>query len=361
MYNIIIIDTNIYRQLGTMFYDHIDYKSLDNYCYSSGGEIVITKTVLNEYLDFYQKEIIERNTTDIEKCFDKLKKLEHFKKIRKPDLTKQTKQQLDFIKRKLTHHRLQPKLDFLLNESDLLRFLIDNKQENRKDNTRDYLIWLNALAAAKVYPDYRIILISDDKIFVDNAYLQKIKQKHAVKKLEVHKSISSFLSIYGFQSDTLTNDFILKHIPVDEIQQQLLDNKDFIPSYISNFYYSANESFSLEKFEIQDVKVEEFYSHKDTEKNNVKIIAHVSVKVNMVYSPEKNTVALRKYLDSLNLEDTYKLNTFDDKGRPYFNEYILFLFRLTFSQQTQKITKVEYLDFFPDEYELQKIKQVLGT
>jgi len=136
MYNIIILDTNIYRQLGTHFYEQIDYKSLEDYCYSSGSEIIITKTVLSEYLDFYKKEIIEKNTLEIEKSFDKLKRLDRFQKIKKPDFSKMVKQQLDFVKNKLTQHKLQPQLDFLLNENDLIKFLIDNKQENKKDNTR---------------------------------------------------------------------------------------------------------------------------------------------------------------------------------------------------------------------------------
>lgn len=359
MYNIIIIDTNIYRQLGSMFYEHIDYKSLENYCYSSGSEIIITKTVLNEYLDFYQKEIIERNTIEIERAFEKLKKLENFKRLRKPNFAKQAKQQLDFIKHKLTHHRLQPKLDFFLNEGDLLKFIIDNKQENRKDNTRDYLIWLNALAAAKQYSDDRIILISDDKIFVDNSHLQKIKDKNGVKQFEIYKNISNFLSVYGFQSEFLTKDFILEHIPIDVIKKELLKDKNSIPSYISTFYYSTRKNFKLDKFEIQEVKVEEFYSHKDIETNHVKIIAHVLVKVYMVFAPEKNIEALKKHLETAKLYEPYKLNTFDAEGRPYFNEYILFHFLLTFAEQTKKVSKVEFLDFFPDDYEFRKIRQQL--
>ena len=56
MYKFIILDTNIYRQLGTHFYDHIDYKSLKDYSYASGSELVAPLTVLNGYLDFYQHE-----------------------------------------------------------------------------------------------------------------------------------------------------------------------------------------------------------------------------------------------------------------------------------------------------------------
>lgn len=356
MDNIIILDTNIYRQLGALFYEHIDYRSLEDYCYSSGSEIIITKTVLREYLDFYKKEIIEKNTLDIEKSFDKLKKLERFKKIRKPNFSKMVKQQLDFVKNKLTQHKLQPQLDFLLKEDDLLSFLIDNKQENKKDNTRDYLIWLNALAASQLYLDYRVVLISDDKIYAENIHLQKIKEKLKIKNIEVHKSLSSFLSVYGYKSDKLINSFILEHIPIDIVKKELLKDKNSIPSHISNFYYSTRKNFKLEVFEIQDVKVESFYSHKDIDANDIKIIAHVQVKVNMVFSPEKNIDELKKHLETAKLKDPYKMETFDKDARPIYNEYILFHFLLTFSEETQKITQVKFLDFFPDDYEFREVR-----
>jgi hypothetical protein len=361
MNNIIIIDTNIYRQLGVMFYDHIDYKSLDEYCYSSGSEIIITKTVLSEYLDFYKKEIIEKNTLEIEKSLDKLKKLDFFKKIRKPNFSKQSKLQLDFIKNKLTQHRLRPKLDFLLNEGDLIKFLLDNKQEHRKDNTRDYLIWLNALSAAKLYSNNRIILISEDKIFAENIYLFKLKEKHSIKHLELYKSISSFLAVYGFKSEKLTMELILKNIPIDVIKTELLKDKDSIPSHISNFYYSERKKFKLEKFELQDVRVDEFYSHKDVDNEQVKVIAHIQVKVNMIFSPERNRKALQQHLETAKLNDPFKMETFDKELRPVFNDYILFHFSLIFSEETNQITSVEFLDFFPEDYQFRNLRQQLTS
>src|ERR1039457_306087 len=140
MINIVILDTNIYRQLGLKFYDHIDYNGLEDYCYSSGAEILVTNTVFQEYLDYYTKEIIDRNITDIERAYEKLKKLNGFTKIKTPNLTKQRKEELLFIKNKLSKYKLKPRLDHFLNEQQLLEFLIENKQENKKDNTRDYLI-----------------------------------------------------------------------------------------------------------------------------------------------------------------------------------------------------------------------------
>jgi hypothetical protein len=360
MYNIIILDTNIYRQLGTRFYNHIDYKGLDDYCYSSGSDIILTNTVLREYLDFYRRDVIDKNIQEIERTYERLQKLEKFEKIRKPNFTKQANEQLKFIENKLTQYRLKPKLDLLLNESDLLEFLIVNKQESKKDNTRDYLIWLNALSAAKVYPDSTIVLISEDKIFSENPHFLKIREKHAIKHFETYNSIPAFLSIYGFKSEKLTKDLILEKIPVGIIQRELLKHKNAIPGYISNFYSTVQKKFKLEKFEIQDVKVDEFYSHKDINTGNVKVIAHVLVKVNMIFSPERNKGALQKHLETAKVNDPYLMETFDEKGRPIFNEYILFHFLLNFSEETNQISQVKFLDFFPDNYQYLEIRKQLS-
>lgn len=351
MINIVILDTNIYRQLGTKFFDHIDYKGLEDYCYSSAAEILVTNTVYHEYLDFYTKEIVDKNIADIEKGYERLKKLNGFSKIKSPNFSKQRKEEIQFIKNKLTEHKLRPRLDYFLNEQQLLDFLIENKQENKKDNTRDYLIWINALAATKLYDGDQVVIISEDKIFEENSHFQKLREKLKVKPIKIFKSIPSFLSVYGFKSAILTKEFILKHISIATIKKELLKDKDSIPSYISMLYYNQRKKYKLEKFEIEDTRIQEFYSHKDIEANVVKIIAHVEVKVNMIFEPEKNKQLLIKHLEECKSNPSRHMETFDNRGRPIFNNWILFHFELIFSEKTNKIIKSEFLDFFPDHYQ----------
>jgi len=188
-----------------------------------------------------------------------------------------------------------------------------------------------------------------------------MKERLKIKNIEVHKSISGFLSIYGFQSEKLTNSFILEYIPIDIIKKELLKDKNSIPSHISNFYYSTRKNFKLEVFEIQDVKVESFYSHTDVDANDIKIIAHIQVKVNMIFSPEKNIDELKKHLETAKLKDRYKMETFDKNARPIYNDYILFHFLLTFSEETKKIIQVKFLDFFPDDYEFREVRLQLTS
>jgi|EndMetStandDraft_4_1072995.scaffolds.fasta_scaffold01036_7 hypothetical protein len=358
MYVRIILDTNIYRQLGQTFYKHVDYLSLEDYCYSSGADVLIPQTVLSEYLDFYQKEVLDKNIKEIEKAFERLKRLSKFKKMRVPSLGKRSETQLNFIKKKLTEHRRVIGTGILLEETDLIDFLIENKQEGKKDNTRDFLIWLSTLFAAMQYPDHMIVLISEDRIFSENEYFRRMMAQHEVEHVQVYKNIPAFLNVFGFRSAILTAEMILRTIPIELIKKELLDQKDAIPSHISRFYYHTKRSFHLEEFELQGIWVDSFYAHKDILTGKVEIIAHIMCKVKMVYEPEPDKEALYTYLSEPS-KDRFYLDTFDAIGRPLFHEEMLFTFRLTFDEAEQQITSVEYLDFFPDEYQTKLMRSYI--
>jgi len=348
MYKIIILDTNIYRQLGTAFYEHIDYVNLIHYGYSSGAEILVTPTVVNEYLDFYKREILEKNTQEIKKALARLIKLEKFRGLKEPDYTKRIESQLKFVRSKLIEGNLRFPANMSLAEEELISFLIENKQEGKKDNTRDYLIWLNTLHAAQHYLEYQIILISEDRIFTENAYFQQLKAERQIENISVYRNIPAFLSVYGFSSPMLTSALILKSIPVALIEKELLQEKNAIPSYISYFYYSTEREFSLEEFRIENIKVDAFYAHKNVEENKVEIIAQIMVMVYMLFEPEQDTEALNRYMTSDDGKRRRFSETFDQALRPVFHQEIMFLFSLEFSEDSNSITNVEYLNFFPD-------------
>jgi hypothetical protein len=355
MYIDIFLDTNIYRQLGQNFYEHIDYKSLDDYCYSSGSEIVVAETVLREYMDYYEYEVLNKQISDIEKAFDKLKRLQKFKKVRSVSLSKPAEAQLTFIKKKLTDARRKIGVGSMLNERHLIDFLIDNKKENRKDNTRDFLIWLTVLWLGSKNTDRNVALISEDKIYTENGVMKDLQGKLGLTNIEVYSSISSFLSVYGFKSPHLTASLIESAIPMNVIEQELLDQKDAFPSHISRFYYDTDREFKLEEFEANNVHVESFYAHKNLDIGEVEIIAHVMVHVKMIFERESQQVGLAAYLLARAKEDFY-LETFDMSGRPVYDEDVRFSFRLTFDEHSNEIMSVEYLDFFPDEYYIKRIQ-----
>lgn len=347
MINILILDTNIYRQLGFPFDKNVDYIGLEDYCYSSGSEIIVPKTIREEYLDFYSNNI-NKHVEQIEISFEKLRKLKSFSNIETPNFSKLIKNENLLVLDKLQKNKLSPRLDMFITEENLLEFLIKNKQDTKRDNTRDCLIWLNALAASERFRNDQVIIISEDKIFEENSYFEKLRKKLNVKPIKVFKSISSFLSVYGFSSQGLTKEFILGHISEAKIKKELLRDKDSIPSYISELYYSQKKKYKIEEFNIQEIRVKEFYSHKEVETGLVKIIAQVEVQVKMVFEAEKNTQLVIDHLNSCKTRPTYRPETFDDKFRPVFNNWILFHFQLIFSEDDNKILDSKFLDFFPD-------------
>lgn len=349
----IALDTNVYRQLGLTFYEHPDYKSLDDYCYSSGAHMMIALTVIWEYLAYYKHEVLEKSTADLLKNFERLQKLPEFKSLKTPTLAKRSERQLNLIKQKLTEYKEVIKTGAFFDEEQLIDFLIANKNENKKDNTRDYLIWLSLLFSAYNNDEDQVIFISDDRIFTENGYFKDVAAHYKISNVKVFTSISAFLSIYGFKSPDLTADVILNAIPIEPISEALLEHKNDIPSHISRFYYHTERDFKLELYALKGIRLQSFYAHKDLENDEVAIIAHVMADVDMRYEPEPQADELAAYLASPK-PNRYFLETFDEKGRPIFQEEMLFLYRLTYDEKQKKITSATYIDFFPDEYQIKR-------
>ncbi|QSS96705.1 PIN domain-containing protein [Psychroflexus sp. ALD_RP9] len=356
MINVIILDTNILRGLGPNFFDKIDYISLQDYCYSSASEIIVPNAVLLEYLDYYEREIIQKNINEVEQAYSKLLKLEKFGKAKKPNLKKYAEDQIEFIKNKLTENRLKPFLTPFLPENELLDFLIENKQEIKKDNTRDFIIWTNTLEIGEKYSDEQVVLISNDKIFKENKFFEKIRIKRKIENLKIFDSIASFLSVYGFKSENLNKELILKSIPISTIKKELKREKNSIPSHISRYYYHSRRNFKLEEFEVQNLEIEEYYAHKENESGIIKVIVHVNVKVKMVFEPEKDLDRLSKYLSNVDEKKDFYPNSFDKDGRPIFDDWILFHFGMEFNESEQKIENTEFYDFFPEDANFRRMK-----
>ena len=196
MGKLILLDTNIYRQLGPKFYEHGFYKKLRSYMYSTEAKFLLTRTVYEEYMDFYKSDVLEKPVDEIEKQLQKLAKLEHFAQINFPTFSQNINSQIEFITRKLKENAVLLNEDGLITEKDLVEFLIFNRKASRKDNTKDYIIWLNVLAAAKKYNDKWIILISADKIFEENTHFRLLRARADINNLHILPSILSFLEAY---------------------------------------------------------------------------------------------------------------------------------------------------------------------
>lgn len=359
MVNFILLDTNIYRQLGIKFYSHIDYVSLKNYAYASGSELRISEVVYSEFYSKFIEANINKPINDIKTAISKLKDFRPFSNL---DINIKEEDEIsvkEFLKERLTEdfRMISPK--YILT-TELIDFLIKNKQEIKKDNTRDYLIWLSLIELAQNYPSDQIVLISNDKIFEENQYFHEFQKRYKIKNIRIFPSIASFLSEYSFKVDFLSNELILRKIPKAVIEDELKKDISSLPSNMSYFYYHEHREFGVEHFEILGYKVEEFYTFKDLDSGKSKFILHLKVPIKVIFEPEKKIAALKLYLSNID-KDYFYAETFDPEGRPIYNEDVLFLFEGELDIEKQDIIKLDFLDFFPDNYKYEKIRHHFAT
>src|SRR5690606_25938889 len=129
------------------------------------------------FLSYYRKELIEKPINEIELAYSKLNKLKKFEQLKKPILKRYSTSQLSYIEEKLMEEVFRPRLSSSLSEKELINFLIENKQEIKKDNTRDFIIWINTLEICEKFKSDQIFLISNDKIFHENEILKSNQSK----------------------------------------------------------------------------------------------------------------------------------------------------------------------------------------
>lgn len=353
MINQIFIDTNIYRQLGLDFFSHIDYVNLKRYCYGSGSEIRLSNVVLNELIDYYSHEIIDPAIKSIQKSTDKLNKLSS-RKLEEIKFTDTDKAELiNEISAKIRQDVMWTKNDYIL-ESEIIDFLIGNKQNGKKDNTRDYLIFLAAVKVSIEYPEDQIVIISNDNIFCDNDYFKSYLQSHEIENVKIYKSIASFLSDYSQKVDFVTSKLLEKLITKEEIKHQINQDIHSIPSHISRYYYSIRRKFKVEKFDVQNYEVENYYSYKELDSGELKILFHVITKVNIIFEPEKDIDSLNKYLTEISGKPKYNLETFDSEFRPIYNTEVMFIYTVSVDDKKKTFKNLEFIDFFPDYYHVKK-------
>lgn len=351
MINQIFIDTNIYRQLGLSFDSHIDFVNLKRYFYGSGSEIRLSEVVLNELLDYYTNDIIDSNLKGIQKSINKLKSISHdeindyvFSEDKRNELIKS-------IRQRILNGTLYAKNDFV-SEKELIDFLIFNKQTSKKDNTRDFLIFLSAIKIALEYPEDQMVIISNDNIFSTNNYFKKLLTEYEIKNIKTVSSIASFLAEYSQKLDFVSPETLVSLISKSEIKAQIENDIDSIPSHISKFYYSTRRNFNVELFEVENIKVTEFYSYKDLDTDELRILFHVIPKVNIIFEPEKDINALRNYLLEISNKPKYNLETFDEELRPIYNTELMFIYTVAVNKETKEFKDIEFIDFFPDHYHI---------
>lgn len=341
----IILDTNIYREMGPAFRKHIDYQYFDKFVDRSPHEVVILDTVYKEFSDYFTKDYLTPLIKEYEKLYLKFEKNDFVDRMPLIDLTLIEKEAKNKFVSSLKESCWRILASSYVDVGVLTEFLLYNKRSSSKDNTRDFLILLNLIEFSEQNKKDRIIFITKDKIFQKNDFFLRVLKKSGVDNLIFIESISSYLSEYSAKITFLNADIVLKSIPLERINMEL--NKDItcFPSYISNYYHNETiKTPNPESIEILGVKLKEYYTYSE-DKIKTSIVTSLIVRVKIVYEKE-----IRVNLNEFPKEifGDGNMNRVDDKNRPIYENDILFIFEGNVDLNKKKILRQKFIDFIPD-------------
>jgi hypothetical protein len=346
MYSV-FLDTNIYRSLGLKFAKHRDYETLDRFLAMSGHDFGLIGVVKRELLDYYQKDVFGKAFVDYKRAVKQIDDNPFLKKLPVPDFDEMLKEanrilEIDLDVFMSTDIRMIP-------AEDLTRFLLFNKAEKRTDNARDFMIFYNLMRVCRDDKTRTVVLISQDKIFRQNAFfLEEIKKKK-ITNFQVYESIGAFMAVAGTKVEWLTKEMVLKHIDRKVIDHELRDDITCLPSYVSKYYYEKDGSDLPEflKMKLGSIEIEDFYVYRSEEDQQLKVNVDLRVKTYAVFGSDPYPEQLRQFLLSKPEPTIEKPETFDEKGNVIYNEDVLFLFSGEINEAKQRIENMRFIDFMP--------------
>lgn len=338
-------DTNIYREFGVSFQSNIDFSYLSKFLEKGPHELVMLDVVFNELKDYFNQDIIGRLIKDYRSVYSRFERIEFLPDLDKPDFVSlEAQAKVDFEK-KLRSSCWKILASEPINHSDLLEFLIVNKRESGKDNTRDFMIWQGLINLAKLHPDDKVILISKDSIFTKNEFFQSFLESNSVENLIVLDSVSKYMSDYNLKVDFINNQLIEKSISNEVILKEIKNDIECFPSYVSSYYYSGeNRPPSNLSVEILDVSINDYYTYSEN-KSNTTLITSLIVRVKSVYDKE-TSVDLRNYQKKFYYPEVH--HRIDQENRPIYENNLLFIFEANLDLENKKIGEQRFIDFIPD-------------
>lgn len=349
---IVFLDTNIYRQLGINFIENNDYKNLVQILETTGNEFGLLTIVYEEIMDYYKNDLLASLFNDHETVYKRYKSISVLPDIEIPDIVNLKKQTLDKISKRLKINKLIKTLP-LINNQTLLEFLLHNKRLEKKDNTRDFLIFYTLLKICKANKIDRVVLITNDKIFKTNEYFNELLKAEDIVNLTFYESIGDFFKDFGPKVEFVDEKFILKSVPKLLIKEELLNDIKCLPSYISEYYYQKLEEDTpnIETLTIKNIEVADYYIIKDYNHDKLKISFNLRVDIVAIFQPDPQIDEIREfqYRQRKSFYSNYN-NQIDKEGRPVFDSNILFIFEGYIDENKRKIVDIKFIDFIPQYY-----------
>jgi len=244
----------------------------------------------------------------------------------------------------------------------LLDFLLDNKKESRKDNTRDFLILSNLISLAKKKTEDLVIFISHDKIFFGNSFFDKYVSRRRIENLRFYNSIGDFLQEFGPQFEFLTIEYLTALIPVNSIKEKVIDEALYLLQFISRFYLKKKiriERQNLEEIRFDQFEIDNFYVYKDYLNQDIKVNLKIAVKVFALFEPEEEQQQLSEHLKLYgDLESSVRIyfisESFDEELRPFYDDWLLISFEGIVDPINNEIKGLKLLEIDPVEFRYRK-------
>jgi hypothetical protein len=210
------------------FSKHRDYESMHKYLQMSGHDLGIIGVVKRELLHYYEKDVFGKALSDYARAVRQIEDNPFLQKLPVPDFEAMLKEANRILEIDLN---VFMELDVrLIPAEDLTRFLLFNKSENRGDNARDFLIFFNLLRLCRNNRENTIVLISQDKIFRQNAFIQAELQAKKINNLRIFESIASFMAVAGIKLNWLTKELVAQQINEKAIYRELRNDVTCLPS-----------------------------------------------------------------------------------------------------------------------------------
>ena len=366
MANFVILDTSIYRELGLRFDENLDYKNLCNFTIHTDSEVLISTIVIEEFANYYKTRLLKKQN-DYDNIVSSLERDPYFHTDKQfHNISTDIEKAITKFRKKIhsdpNHNVRIPLLNHTyIDALHLTNFILDSKnQVEAKIQVRDYLIWDSILSEAlnqsvdkvekfgkrKIKLDKGIIyFITKDKIFQEGELFIKRQKELGVLNIEIFNSIPQFLHKKGFNIAFLNAETILNKISNSKVLKDLSKDLGSLLSYVSPRYDSDEcNKRKVINAEIIDKEIIEFYSYYDDADKKPKYVAHLKVYVNVVFEKDND------YNKEAGTEYGHYLETYDNKGRPYYKSPILFIYRGLLDEEKQTIKSVQFIDFIPDLY-----------
>lgn len=343
--HILTLDSNSYRELGMSFSDNIDFKYLSGYLSEGLHELILLDVVYKELLDYFKNDYIGKLINDYQNLLLRFEKNEFVENIETPDLSIIESTAIKAFIEKLKSTCWKIFSIQILDSEKLIDFLIFNKRESKKDNTRDFLIWNSVIQLATEYPEDSVVLISRDKIYSENEFFKKLLETENINNVIVVESVSQYLNEYGLRIEFVNDKLVLESIPNDIIEKELKNDLTCFPSYVSKYYHYGNiKPPKNESLEILKIEPYEYYTYSE-DKSKVTIVISYVVRIKAIYESEKR-VDLKDYEMNFHYEDIK--HRIDNENRLIYENNVLFITKGEVDMINKKIMNLKFVDFIPD-------------